>query len=86
MTHKSYNGAQSSMSKILYQVPQFTNDGRQFGPLYFEPGEKAYVSLNNPESMLLNQMDVQFVEANERLLDTLTGSTQVVFHIRKRKS
>ena len=25
LTHKSYNGAQSSMSKILYQVPQFTN-------------------------------------------------------------
>lgn len=85
LTHKSYNGAQSSMSKILYQVPQFTNDGRQFGPLYFEPGEKTYVSLHNPSNLLLNDLQVQFVEANERVVDSFTGSTQVVFHIRRRK-
>jgi hypothetical protein len=85
LTHKSFNGAQSSISKIVYQVPQFTNDGRQFGPLYFAPGEKTYIALRNPSSILLNDLTVQFVEANEKVVDSFTGSTQVVFHIRKRK-
>lgn len=85
LTHKSFNGTQSSISKIVYQVPQFTNDGRQFGPLYFAPGEKTYIALRNPSSILLNDLTVQFVEANEKVVDSFTGSTQVVFHIRKRK-
>lgn len=85
LTHKSFNGAQSSISKIVYQVPQFTNDGRQFGPLYFAPGEKTYIALRNPSSILLNDISVQFVEANEKVVDSFTGSSQVVFHIRKRK-
>ena len=86
LTHKSFNGTQSSISKIVYQIPQFTNDGRQFGPLYFAPGEKTYIALKNTSTMLLNDLTVQFVEANEKVLDgSFTGTTQVVFHIRKRK-
>jgi hypothetical protein len=85
LTHTSYNGAQSSISKIVYQVPQFTNDGRQFGPLFFAPGEKTYIALKNPSKILLNDLSVQFVEANEKVVDSFTGSSQVVFHIRKRK-
>lgn len=85
LTHKSFNGTQSSISKIVYQIPQFTNDGRQFGPLYFAPGEKTYIALHNPSKLILNDIEVQFVEANEKVVDSLTGSTQVVFHIRKRK-
>lgn len=85
LTHKSYNGNQSSISKIVYQVPQFTNDGRQFGPLYFDAPEKTYVALKNPSMILLNHIEVQFVEANETVIKNFTGSTQVVFHIRKRR-
>ncbi len=84
LTHKSYNGNQSSISKIVYQVPQFTNDGRQFGPLYFDAPEKTYVALKNPSMILLNHIEVQFVEADETVIENFTGSTQVVFHIRKR--
>jgi hypothetical protein len=85
LTHKSYNGNQSSISKIVYQVPQFTNDGRQFGPLYFDAPEKTYVALKNTSMILLNHIEVQFVEANETVIKNFTGSSQVVFHIRKRK-
>jgi hypothetical protein len=84
LTHKSFNGGQSSVSKIVYQVPQFTNDGRQFGALYFSPGEKTYIALNNPTEIMLNSLQVQIVDSNERELNSLTGTTQVVFHIRKR--
>ena len=86
LTHKSFNGGQSGLSKIVYQLPQFSNDGRQFGPLHFEPGEKTYVKLNNPSPMLLNELQIQIVDSQERELNSLTGITQVVFHIRKSHS
>ena len=85
LTHKSFNGAQSGLSKILYHLPMFTNDGRQFGSLHFEPGEKTYVKLHNPGPMLLNQLDIQIVNGEEKELDSLTGDTQIVLHIRKSK-
>ena len=63
----------------------FSNDGRQYGALHFEPGEKTYVKLHNPAPMLLNQLDIQIVDGEEKELETLTGTTQVVFHIRQAK-
>ena len=83
LTHKTFNGAQSGLSKILYQLPMFSNDGRQYGALHFEPGEKTYVKLHNPAPMLLNQLDIQIVDGEEKELDSLTGNTQIVFHVRK---
>jgi hypothetical protein len=85
LTHKSFNGAQSGLSKILYQVPQFSNDGRQFGPLYFAPPEKTYIDLQNTGRTLLNSLQVQLVGVDEKEIDSLTGTTQVVFHIRAKK-
>jgi len=85
LTHKSFNGAQSALSKFVYHVPQFSNDGRETGNLYFAPGEKTYVALMNPTSILLNQLQVQIVDVNEKEINSLTGTTQIVFHIRKRK-
>tara|TARA_R110000823_G_scaffold253897_2_gene376304 strand:- start:11538 stop:13586 length:2049 start_codon:yes stop_codon:yes gene_type:complete len=85
LTHKSFNGAQQSLSKIVYQVPQFANDGSEFGPLYFEASEKTYVSLKNTAPMILNSLQVQFVDSEEKQLDSLNGVSQVVFHIRKIK-
>ena len=85
LTHKSFNGAQSGLSKIVYQLPQFSNDGRQFGSLYFEASEKTYVKLNNTAPMLLNMLQVQIVDSQERETSSLTGETQIVFHVRKHK-
>ena len=84
LTHNSYNGTQSSISKILYQIPQFANDGRQYGPLFFEASEKTYIKLNNPAPITLNHLEIQLVEANEHVIDSLSynGTTQVVFHIK----
>ncbi len=85
LTHKSFNGAQSGLSKIIYQLPQFSNDGREYGALYFEPGEKTYIKLNNPNPIILNSLQVQIVDPFEKETASLTGDTQVVFHIRARK-
>lgn len=85
LTHQSFNGAQSGLSKILYQVPQFSNDGRQYGPLYFAPGEKTYIDLKNPTATILNALQVQLVGSDEKELKSLNGTTQVVFHIRQKR-
>jgi len=85
LTHKSFNGAQSGLSKIIYQLPQFSNDGRQFGPLYFEANEKTYVKLNNTAPMILNHLQIQIVDSQERELNSLIGDTQIVFHVRKHR-
>lgn len=85
LTHKSFNGGQQALSKFVYHVPQFSNDGRETGNLFFAPGEKTYVALMNPTKILLNQLQVQIVDVNEKEINSLTGTTQVVFHIRKRR-
>ena len=85
LNSRTYNACKNSVSKMLYHIPRFTNDGRQFGDLFFEVGERTYVDLGNTESFMLNQMIVQLVDKNERIIGDLTGETIVVFHIRQKK-
>ncbi len=84
MPIQSYNGAKSSVSKILYHLPRFTNDGREFGTLFFAPGEKTYVDLHNTTPEILNNIEVQIVDINERPVSDLSGNTIVVFHLRQK--
>ena len=86
LTIQSFNGAKSSVSKIVYQVPKFSNEGRQLGELYFAPGEKTYIRLENTESFLLNNLDIQLVDVGEKVVEDLTGPTIVVFHVRKARN
>mgnify|MGYP003630443701 CR=1 FL=1 len=85
LTHTTFNGAQSGLSKILYQLPQFTPSGKQFGSLYFEANEKTYIKLNNTSPLILNMLQIQIVDSQEREINSLTGDTQIVFHVRKHK-
>ena len=84
LNHRTYNSCKNSVSKMLYHVPRFTNDGRQFGDLFWEVGEKTYVDLNNTEPFMLNQLQIQIVDKNERVVDDLVGDTIVVFHIQQK--
>jgi len=84
LNHRTYNSCKNSISKMLYHVPRFTNDGRQFGDLFWEVGEKTYVDLNNTESFMLNQLQIQIVDKNERVVDDLVGDTIIVFHIKQK--
>ena len=84
LNHRTYNSCKNSISKMLYHIPRFTNDGRQFGDLFWEVAEKTYVDLNNTESFMLNQLQVQIVDKNERVVEDLTGDTIVVFHVKQK--
>ena len=84
-TQNSMNARQGTSSKIVAHLPRFDNSGNETGGLYFEPHEKTYLALNNPEEILINSFDVDFVYENEQLCTALSGKSIVCFHIRKSK-
>ncbi len=85
LTNRSFNMGKSIPSKILFHCPKFDNQGNTEGELFFEPSEKTYVSLDNPNEMRLNNMLIELVDKNENLAEDLTGSTTIVFHIRQER-
>jgi hypothetical protein len=82
-TQNSVNARQGTNSKIIAHLPRFDNSGNETGGLYFEPHEKTYLALNNPQELLINSFDVDIVYDNETLCTALTGKTIVCFHIRQ---
>ncbi len=84
-TQNSMNARQGTSSKIVAHLPRFDNSGNETGGLYFEPHEKTYLALNNPDEILINSFDVDFVYENEQLCTALSGKSIVCFHIRKSK-
>ena len=84
LTQRSYNATKNSISKMLYHIPRFTNDGRQFGDLFYEVSERTYVDLGNTDSFMLNQFQVSICDKNEKIVDDLTEDTIVVFHVRQK--
>lgn len=77
------NGAGGTVSKILYHMPRFSNQGTEFGALYFEPHERCYIQLSNSNKIRVNEFQVAFCNSDETLAKSLTGKSIVVFHIRK---
>ena len=84
-TISSQNFAKGSESKIIYHLPRFDNSGNEVGALFFEPSERMYLKLNNPNEIFLNDIDVEFVYSDEKLCDSLVGKSIVCFHIRESK-
>ena len=83
-THQTFNCVTGNPSKILYQVPRFDNAGTETGALYFQNPDKTYIDLNNTDELRITDIDVQFVRKDETFVSDLTGSSEVVFHIRKK--
>lgn len=84
LTQSSVNAKQgTSSSKIIAHLPRFDNSGNEVGGLYFEPHERVYLDLDNPNELFINEIDLDIVYDNEVLCTSLTGKTIVVLHIRK---
>lgn len=81
-TQNTMNAKKGTLSKIVAHLPRFDNSGNETGGLYFEPHEKTYLALNNPDEILINSFDVDIVYDNETLCTALSGKTIVCFHIR----
>tara|TARA_R110002049_G_scaffold57126_1_gene157001 strand:- start:4849 stop:6777 length:1929 start_codon:yes stop_codon:yes gene_type:complete len=84
-TQQTMNARQGTISKIISHLPRFDNSGNETGGLYFEPHEKTYLALNNPDTLYINSFDIDIVYENETLCTALTGKTIVCLHIRPQK-
>ncbi len=81
----SYNANKGSISKIIYACPRFDSSGTRTGELYYEPHERVYVDCNNSEAIRLSDVGIDLVDVNEQFCTDLVGTTQINFHIRKKK-
>jgi len=84
LNHKTLNFGTGNPSKILFQVPRFDNSGAETGALFFQNPDKTYIDLNNPTDFTLTDLDINFVRKDETFAKDLTGSSEVVFHIRQK--
>ena len=85
LNHQSYNMCRQCPSKFIYVCPRHDNSGGQFGRLFYEPGEKTYISLNNPSELNITDLEVRFTDKNGMTTQELIGSSAVTFHIRKER-
>tara|TARA_R110002020_G_scaffold99759_3_gene236489 strand:- start:1067 stop:3334 length:2268 start_codon:yes stop_codon:yes gene_type:complete len=85
LTHQSQNGASSGMSKILYHLPRFSDTGNDVGPLFWNPPEMVYLDLNNPADITLNNIQIDIVDKDEKIVSDLNNNTIVVLHVREKK-
>lgn len=82
---QSINAKQGTQtSKIIAHLPRFDNSGNETGGLYFEPHERVYIDLNNPNDIYVNTFEVDIVYDNEKICDALTGKTICCFHIKQK--
>jgi len=84
LTQQSYNFCKGLPSKILYHCPQFSNSGNQFGKLHFEASERVYLDLKNPNEIIINDLEIQMVDKNDRIVKDLGGTTTIVLHVRQK--
>jgi hypothetical protein len=79
--HQTINFAKSSTSKIIYHVPSFANNGESTGALFFNPSERVYIDLNNPQDLFISDIKLDIVHDDETLATELQGKTTIVLHI-----
>lgn len=82
LTAQSYNFCKSKPSQILYHLPRFDNAGHDSGELFFEVKDRLYVDLKNIDFIQLNELDIQIVNKDERIVGDLCGDTIITLHFR----
>ena len=83
LTHQSYNLCINAPAKFLYHCPRITSSGLSFGRMFFEPSEKTYLDLNNPEPLYIQDLEILLTDKNGVPADDLQGSTSVCLHIKQ---
>jgi hypothetical protein len=79
----SYNANKRSISNIIYSCPRFDNNGNQDGLLHYEPNERVYVKFNNVSQYVMNSIDIDIVDVNEKVIEDMVGNTMIVLHCRQ---
>ena len=82
LTHQSFNFCKGLTSKILWSLPRFSNSGQTTGPLFFQQSHPIYLSLRNNAPLVINDLQIDFVDKNEQIVEDLGGETVVVLHFK----
>ena len=78
--NNSINGGIKSVSKIISEI-DLINDAE--GLILYEPSERVYLELNNPEEILINSIDIDIVDIKERVINYLEDGTVIILHVEK---
>ncbi len=81
-TQKTLNGAVGRPSKILYTIPSYDINGSNQGLMYYEPQDRVYVKLGNPQPLTINTFDISICDENEVLAQSLLDQTIITLHFR----
>ena len=85
LTQSATNMRAGQISKIVGHLPRFVQDRQNAaGPLYLEPTNLIYLDLKNSEELKINSLDISLCYVDEKLADSLIGTTIVVFHVREK--
>ena len=86
LTHQSYNFGKGIPSKIISTIPKSVIDSStSYGEGFFAPNELTYLTLNNTETLNFNDLSIELVDKNERILDVFERNTTITLHFRKAK-
>jgi len=84
LTFDSFNGATSSVSKILMALPKFDNRGSEFGALFYDSKELIFLDLNNSEDFILSDLSLDLINIDERFARGITGNTIITLVIKNK--
>jgi len=82
LTHQSFNFCKGLTSKILWSLPRFSNSGETTGPLFFQQSSPIYLELKNNAPLVINDLQIDFVDKDEHISKDLSGETVVILHFR----
>ena len=82
LTHQTYNFCRNVPSKFLYCLPRYDSRGNNNGRMFHEVKDRCYVTLNNPDPIVLNDLRTRITDKNGVTIKDLQGATAVVYHIR----
>ena len=81
LTFQSQNGVTGGPSRILQPLTRFT-DNKTHGRMHFVPPERTYLKLHNPNKLTVQEMQVDIVNSDEKVVSDLQAHTYVALHIR----
>ena len=86
LTHQSYNFGKGIPSKIIATIPSSSmEDTDAYGEGFFSPSEMTYLTLNNTETLNFNDLTLELVDKNEKIIDNFQKNTTITLHFRKSK-
>jgi hypothetical protein len=80
---KTFNGAKSGTSKVIYSIGQYESDAG--GVVYVIPPELIYIDIGNTEEISISQLGIDLVNIFERYSTAITGKSVITLCIKPKE-